>query len=368
MLDWRASGPDTVAALLESSELPRSVASITVQPNEVAVVIKDGEIVDVFWEGKKKTTETIGQTVQAVLGRRESNINVLIADTSPFKLDLWLLDPSDPQSMEDLYSFKLAAFSKDGEPIAGRLTLTLSVDRDNAENIYRMVRGRRQLTRADVANAIKGELFSKVLAPELANHLIAALKGNRELLRQLYSSIRVELKSTLDGYGLKLDSFYTAWDATYEEREKLAERRHASEKLAFSRRRELEDLSETGSSVIDEINNINWGSEQQLGVIMHRLNQLLEQAGISTEIPQASIDTEIMPPIMSHKPPNSPSAPVTCPPKTGPGVMLVLDLKNRGGIWQGKDTRQSRSSISCGRRRWPWPRGARWPRQVVRSE
>jgi len=32
---------------------------------------------------------------------------------------------------------------------------------------------------------------------------------------------------------------------------------------------------------------------------------------------------------------------VTCPPKTGPGVMLGLDHKE-GDIWQGTDTRRNR--------------------------
>ena len=91
----------------------------------------------------------------------------------------------------------------------GGLPLPLSVDKDAAKNIYRMIRGRKQLTRADMANEIKGELFSKALAPELANRSIEDLNGNREFLRQLYSTVRVDLKSTLDGYGLNLDSSYT---------------------------------------------------------------------------------------------------------------------------------------------------------------
>ena len=54
---------------------------------------------------------------------------------------------------------------------------------------------------------------------------------------------------------------------------------------------------ETVNSVVNQIDTINVGllSQQQFDVFTQQWNQLLEQAGISTEIPEASIGLEISP-------------------------------------------------------------------------
>ena len=55
MTTWRTHGVDTVAALVEPKALKGLTRSVTAGPNEVAVITRDGEIADVFTEGKAAT-------------------------------------------------------------------------------------------------------------------------------------------------------------------------------------------------------------------------------------------------------------------------------------------------------------------------
>ena len=84
MTSWRTYGVDTVAALVAPRELRGLGRSVTVGPNEVAVVTRDGEITNVLSEGKAGT-RGVGDLLRALVGRG-SEVQVLIADTSPFNL------------------------------------------------------------------------------------------------------------------------------------------------------------------------------------------------------------------------------------------------------------------------------------------
>lgn len=68
MTSWRTYGEETVAAQVDSKHLRGLGKSVTVGPNEVAVVIRDGELAHIFTEGKART-RGLGGLLRAVVGR-----------------------------------------------------------------------------------------------------------------------------------------------------------------------------------------------------------------------------------------------------------------------------------------------------------
>ena len=91
MTTWRTHGVDTVAALVEPKALKGLTRSVTAGPNEVAVITRDGEIADVFTEGKAATRGFVDLLRSMV--SRGPQVRVFIAQTSPFTLQFQLESP-----------------------------------------------------------------------------------------------------------------------------------------------------------------------------------------------------------------------------------------------------------------------------------
>ena len=244
MTNWRTHGVDTVAAFVPPKELTGLARSVTVGPNEVAVVIRDGEIANVFTEGKAGT-RGLGDLLRALAGRGP-DIQVLIADTSPFNLSFWLEEPGAPVQPGEGSPFGIPAVTSDGQLITAQVNLTLSVEAEGAELLLRLLRGRRAMATSDVALSIKDELLGKVIALELSKHSAGELRGSDDLLRSVYESLRVQLDSTLSGYGLRLVNFFINWGLSQDEREKIEEQRHQARVRAIEREKELEAIAAPG--------------------------------------------------------------------------------------------------------------------------
>lgn len=236
---WRTYGVETVAARVPREELRGLGRSVTIRPNEVAIVTRDGEISAVVTEGRLRTRGLV-DFLRSLVGRA-TEIRVLIADTSPFNVALWLEDPASPAEPGDADPFGIPALTADGQLVTAQVNLTLSVTADKADLLLRLIRGRRAINTPDVAVAIKDELLAKVVALELSKHRESELRGG-EVLRSLYESLRVQLDSTLSGYGLRLDNFFINWELSQEEREDIEEHRHQARVKAAQRQKELGEL------------------------------------------------------------------------------------------------------------------------------
>ena len=171
---------------------------------------------------------------------------MLIADTSPFNLSFWLEDPASPVDSGEGSTFGIPALTADGQLITAQVNLTLSVVADNADLLLRLLRGRQSISASNIARSIKDELLAKVIALELSKHSASELRGSEALLRSIYESIRVQLDSTLSGYGLRLVNFFIAWGLSHDEREKIEEQRHQARLRAAQRQKELEEIAASG--------------------------------------------------------------------------------------------------------------------------
>ena len=101
--------------------------------------------------------------------------------------------------------------TRDGEPVAGLITLTLSVSEESVDRLFLLSGSRDCIYTFDVGKAIEDELIAKVFDVYLRNYTAEELRGNRDLLRGMYESTQRELDSTISGYGLRLDNFYVKW-------------------------------------------------------------------------------------------------------------------------------------------------------------
>lgn len=202
--------------------------SLIVQPYQIGIVIRDGEVVDVFSEGARRLPK--------------GEVRTYVASTAPFSPVFSLKDPDDQGEPDEGIALDQPALTADGQPVTGRIALTLSVNPDHAERLLQLLGPRgRTITRPYVADVIKGELLAKVLALDIHKHTSGELRGNEALLRGMYASLETELTSTISRYGLRLDNFYVNWDLTHDERERIKEQRHEDELREIEREREREE-------------------------------------------------------------------------------------------------------------------------------
>ena len=189
--------------------------SLTVMPFHIGIVIRDGEVVDVFESGKRDLPK--------------GDVRTYEASASPFKLTFWLKDPEDAKEPAEgaVLDQDLPVLTSDGEVVTGRIDLTLRVVWKNVEYLFQLLRqGSGVVMRRDVLDAIKGELLAKVLALDIHRHTANELRGNRDLFGGIYESVNIELASTIRVYGLQLDNFTVMWGLTRQERERLRKQRH----------------------------------------------------------------------------------------------------------------------------------------------
>lgn len=200
----------------------------TVWPYQVGIVMRSGEVVDIFSEGERR------------LPRGE--VRTYVASTAPFHLTFWLKDPGDATQPSEGVALEQPVLTADGQLVTGRIDLTLSVMPKQVEYLLQLLGPRGAISEQEVADAIKYELLAKVLALDLHRHTSSDLRGNRDLFKGIYESLQVELTSTIRRYGLRLDNFYVNWGLTPEEQERIKEQRHRNIIRDIEREEELEEL------------------------------------------------------------------------------------------------------------------------------
>ena len=204
----------------------------TVWPYEVGIVMRSGEVVDIFSQGAQR------------LPRGE--VRTYVVSTAPFHLTFWLKDPGDADQPTEGVALDQPVLTADGQLVTGRIDLTLSVVPKNVEYLLQLLSPSGVITKQEVADAIKWELLAKVLALDLHKHTAGDLRGNRELFKGIFESLQIELTSTIRRYGLRLDNFYVNWGLTPEEQERIKEQRHRSIIRDIEREEELGGRQQNG--------------------------------------------------------------------------------------------------------------------------
>ena len=209
---------------------------VTAGPFEFGIIVADGEISDVFTEGYR----TIPKGGMFGIGRR-IDARAYIAYASPFELSFRLQDPNDRSAFGGV-TLDAPVLTSDGQIVAASMILTLEAARDRIENLLQLLGQRRLITNFDIANRLKHEILGKVLALNLNYYTASQLRGNQNLLRQMDQDLRIQLDSTITGYGLRLTNFHMSWGLTVEESERIDERQHQINRRRIERDQEIRAL------------------------------------------------------------------------------------------------------------------------------
>ncbi len=250
--------------------------SLTVMQYQIGIVIRDGEVMDVFSGGKRKLPK--------------GDVRTYVASTKPFNLTFWLKEPDDSEEQVKGVALDHPVLTKDSELVTGRIDLILSVVRKNVEYLFHLPgAGSRAVARRDVSEAIEGELTGKVLALDISKYTAKELRGNEELLRGIYESLQVEMTSTIRRYGLQLDNFYVNWGLTPDEQDQIRERRHEEELREMEREREVRERRHQIEDLANRARERERQDAEQLGEIerareQERLQEELEEVRRQQEI------------------------------------------------------------------------------------
>lgn len=201
---------------------PFSGGSLTVQPFQIGIVIRDGEVVDVFESGKRNLP-------------RRGEVRTYVASTTPFNLTFELKDPFGASAQGRGAVLDQLVLTEDREVVTGSIDLTLRVVRENVDHLLKLLGpGGGIVTQQHVSDRIKTELQAKVLALDISKFTAKQLLGSEELFRNMYESVEVEMNSSIRFYGLRLDNFYPNWGVTHEDLKKIMQQAQELDEIAGS--------------------------------------------------------------------------------------------------------------------------------------
>ena len=238
--DWRKQGKYTVVGKVDSDDVSGLRHHVQASADEVVVVRKNGEISDVFSEDRKPT-RSFFQSVLSFFGLG-SNIEVYKVAKTRFNVVFWLGDDVNIDEDDRSFIYDLPVMTKDGELISARINLWIELDENLPENVLLLLRGRNQLNQFDIASEIHEDLLGKVLSLELNQYTFDELRGNRQLLSELASTIQRELGSALGSFGLRIQDYSINWGLSIKEQAHIAQQKH---EISLEQQRninEIEDL------------------------------------------------------------------------------------------------------------------------------
>lgn len=193
---WARSSQGVARTLPKSEMSGWFSKNIVVGPNEIAAIVQDGKVSEVVESGKVRVGglfKTDGYF---------KDVEVVIMDSSPKDAnweigELWTQDQHEVKAK-------------------GLLRYRIS----NPQKFFSMVfayssfdeKGERFLSLEDINGRIKSEVLTRVLQPEARGVGIEEIYGNREFQLKIENELELQLKQTLEMWGLELLKFTSEWD------------------------------------------------------------------------------------------------------------------------------------------------------------
>lgn len=146
MVNWRVYGQETLACVLQPAELPGVFRKrFSVPPGEAAVVIRNGQVENVFSE-KRVEIANAADWLLNLFGAAHQ-VQVLFVATAPFGL-----------------TYYFGSVEQDSAGHGGECTVTLRVDPQKAAALMGAMAGRHVLARADLHRMVEDQVLSASLA------------------------------------------------------------------------------------------------------------------------------------------------------------------------------------------------------------
>lgn len=187
----------SIARTMPKSEMSGWLSkNVIVQPNEIAAIVQNGQVIEVVESGKVR----VGGILKT--DGYFKDVEVVMMDTSPKDAnwqvgELWTNDQHEVAA-KGLLRYRVA----DPKKFFSMVYAYASFDE----------KGERFLSLEDINERIKSEVLTRVLQPEASSVEIEEIYGNRDLQLKIENELELQLKQTLEMWGLELLKFTTEWD------------------------------------------------------------------------------------------------------------------------------------------------------------
>ncbi|MEM9430419.1 MAG: hypothetical protein AAGA32_13100 [Pseudomonadota bacterium] len=279
------SDPSYVAEFVRNSEFQSLTETrMAVAPDHMALLIRDGEIVDVF-KGANFSIGGLLARIRSVFGGRHS-FALLLASLKPFQVQL-----------------DVEMITKDKAPVTGVATLELQVDPEKPANILGLMRARMPLTEGDVLARVAPHFSERVFGAVGAKVTAAELRGNVEVQDLIQGEIMRETDRVIGDLGIYARIVSVEWALTDTERDEMTRAATLREQemldfaLEVTRREtaraadssELEirtktDLAKLEAASEDELNHLILKSELEFADARETGQRLQEMKALQHEV------------------------------------------------------------------------------------
>jgi len=188
---------------------------VLVNPGEACVFIKDGKIEDIMTQTRLKNVG--GGFTNWLKGKLSvgEDVQLLFVDTTPIDLQ-----------------FPVAATTKDYADIKGAATLRVQIQPENATKLINLmrrapvrndmvpgflwdsVRTGQVLTKEVLQARLNDEMVATVFTSQISQYTAPEFRGNVEVLRNMENQANIEMRKSLEMWGLTILRLFTVWGKT----------------------------------------------------------------------------------------------------------------------------------------------------------
>ena len=216
MQKWRENPDEELAKIFKRSELSTfwtTNISLIIEPGETLVWIRDGQIEEIVTQTRLNNVAGGFRNWIASKNSGGKDIQMLIIDNKPFEIVIG----ADGYTKDDIEQTGVA-----------KLTLRLNHEQANRlvgvlkEKAVKATKGffrkkevitgyETKLTRTDIEQMMAAEARAKVFGPVIKNFESTDF-GSRQLVGKVETAAQIELRKTLELWGMSLENIYVEWD------------------------------------------------------------------------------------------------------------------------------------------------------------
>ena len=216
MEKWRDDPEEELVKIFQRSELSTfwtSNIDLIIGPGETLVWIRDGKIEDIVTQARLNNVAGGFRNWIASKSSGGKEIKMMIIDNKPFEIVIGA-----------------EGYTKDDVEQSGTAKLTMRLNYEQANRLAGVLKEKAikttkgffrkkevitgyetKLTRTDIEQMIADEARNKVFGPVMKNFESADF-GNRQLVGKVESAAQIELRKTMELWGMSLENIYVDWN------------------------------------------------------------------------------------------------------------------------------------------------------------
>jgi hypothetical protein len=209
-VNWTLSDNQTLAEYVPVEDFKGLLQQrIGISPDHVALLMRDGQIVDTF-VGGHFAIGGVWQRLKEAIGGQHA-VRLLVADLKPFQIE-----------------GEVEGISSDGVPIAATVAIELQVNPEKPANVLGLMRERGVLAKPDVYQRVLPHLRDRVFANVIGRVKASELRGNAAVQDKVQAELLHETERIFKDLGVIVRAASVTW--ALNDAERAAMERSASER------------------------------------------------------------------------------------------------------------------------------------------